>query len=237
MPDFNKTINLAEQKLGANGILGLVNGNDNRYKNFINKKGYERINLGNSVYVPNKNILIINGQEIFTKQGHLLVIGLSENQRIKLKDLEDSLKQARDNNSIIIAPHPFFFQGIGSELIHNPKLLKYFDAIEINNGEAIYGNKKTKMFYKLIKEDYDIGALSSSDGHSLYEIGSNYTLLENPEKDINKLRKSIKQHKDYSSDKQKFSFLGFAKHSFETIGYMGFSKLGIIKSNFSKNLL
>lgn len=99
------------------------------------------------------------------------------------------------------------------------------DGIEVNNREAFYGNKNTKIFYELIKDDYNIGALSFSDGHSLPEIGLSYTLLEKPgiqnsEKLIESLRKSIKEHKNYSKNKQYSSFLSSFSHAICTIAIL-----------------
>lgn len=224
--DFDKIICKIEKRLDRGGILGVINYNDFRYENFTKlKKGYDIQNLENAIYIPEKEILIIKGQEILNKNGHLLILGIKENHFLKNKrTLEDSLKEAKDLNGIVIAPHPFFIFGSGNHLRKNPKLLKYLDGIEVHNGEAFFGNKKAKMFYELIKEDYDFGALSSSDGHSLYEIGNCYTSLnlndfsfKNSEELNNNLRKSIKNHKDYSNDKQHFSFLSSLEHSIKTI--------------------
>lgn len=218
--EFNKTLDIAKKRLGKNGILGIINGgDDNRYEDFINLRGYERQNLGNAIYVPGKEILVLRGQEVFTKQGHLLVLGLKRDIHLKSnQNLENSLKAAKDNNGIIIAVHPFFIFGAGNYLAKNPILLEYFDGIEIFNGEAFYGNKKAREFYNQIKGDYGIGVVSSSDGHSLYEIGFNYTWLEKPniedsEKLNYSLRNSIKEHKDYFEDNQNLSIVGSLEHS------------------------
>ncbi|MEK6935488.1 MAG: hypothetical protein AABW67_01760 [Nanoarchaeota archaeon] len=223
--DFNQVINISSRQLGPAGILGICNGEDNRYEFFVNLKGYGREDFKSFIYLPSKNLFVVKGQEVFTKQGHVLVLGLEKDKHIKSKDLEDVLKEAKDNkeHNVIIATHPFFFQGCGNYLINNPQLIRAFDAIEVHSGEAIYGNKNAKIFYELIKDHYDIGAVSFSDGHSLYEIGSSQTILDmpsefEPNKFIASLRNSIKQHKDYSNDKQNFSLKGFLDHSMKMIG-------------------
>lgn len=219
--DFDKIICKIEKRLDRGGILGVINYNDFRYENFTKlKKGYDIQNLENAIYIPKKEILIIKGQEILNKNGHLVILGVKENHFLKNKrTLEDSLKEAKDLNGIVIAPHPFFIFGSGNHLRKNPKLLEYLDGIEIYNGQAFFGNKKAKIFYDLIKEDYDIGAVSFSDGNSLREVGSSYTLLEKPNiHDLTQtLKNSIKNHKDYSNDKQHLSFLGSLGHSIKTI--------------------
>ncbi len=229
--EFNKTIDITKKRLGTKGILGIINTNDKRYETFSNLSGYDRENIGNALYIPKKDIWVLRGQEVFTKQGHLIVVGLEAGFNLQNnRNLEDSLKESKDNKGIIIAVHSFFIGGIGPYLIKNHKLLKYFDGIEVRNGEAFYGNKKAKMFYELIKDDFDLGALSFSDGHSLYEIGNCYTSLNNfsfndSEELNNNLRESIKQHKKYSKDKQHFSFLGSLEHSLKFAPIAAFSKI------------
>ncbi len=234
--EFNKVLDIAKKRLGKNGILGIINGgDDNRYENFINLRGYEKQNIGNAIYVPEKEILVLRGQELFLKQGHILILGLKSNIKSKNENLEYLLKSTKDNNGIIIAAHLFFFGGIGPYLEKNPELLKYFDGIEIHNGEAFYGNKKAKNFYNKIKNDYDIGACSFQDGHSLYEIGLSYTCLEQPffensDKLNSSLRKSIRKHKDFSKDNQHFSIFGSLDHSLKYLPIEILLKLGLVKN-------
>jgi len=228
---FNKTVDKVRTSLGAEGVIVVVNYEDKRYESFINQKGYDRINIGNAIYIPEKNILIIKGQEIPTKQkNHPLIIGLKENMHLKSgRTLEDTCKEAVDNNGITIGVHPFYVEGVGPYLEKNENLLNYFDGIEIHNGEAniwipgiapANANKKAQEFYEKIKDKYDIGAISCSDGHSLYEIGSSYTILEklnikNSETLNESLRSSIRRHKDFSQDKQKNSYIGALDHIFK----------------------
>jgi len=220
---FNKVVDKIRERLGSGGIIAVANYNDKRYESFVNQKGYIRENLGNAIYIPEKEILIVKGQEIPTKDGDLLILGLKENTHLKSgRILEDTCKEANDNGGIIIGVHFFYVAGVGPSLEENESLLKYFDGFEIHNGEAAiwipgiapaHANKKAQEFYEKIKNDYDTGAISCSDGHSLYEIGSSYIFLEKPniknsEKLNKSLRKSIREHKDFSQDKQKNSYIG-----------------------------
>lgn len=242
-----RSVERARKSLGHQGILGIINAQDQgvgRYETFISGLKNNGVNdIGNAIYIPKKEIYIIRGQEVFTKnqRGHLLVIGLD--RVVKLKDrisLEDSLKQARDFGGVIILDHPCFADGV---IAKNPELyIKYFeqgliDGIEVHNGEAwlpipgyFPANKKAQdLFDQLIKK-YNIGAISSSDGHSLREIGSNYSLLEQPnfenaDKLRETLRESIREHKDYSQDKQSNSYLAALNHGFKVAFLRTISKL------------
>jgi len=236
--DFNKIIDKAKERLGPNGIFGLADGEDNRYETFLKLKGYERHDINNAIYIPQKEILVLRGQEVFTKQGHILVLGLNRGMNLKdMKNLEDTLKQAKDYGGVTISTHPCFLDGIVAK---NPdKYLKYFeqdliDAFEVYNGESwlplpgyTCANKNSQELYNSLKEKYNLGAISSSDGHSVHEIGLSYTWLEKPsysnaEKLRESLRKSIREHKDYSKDKQTNSLYAL-DHGFK----VGLLKLGV----------
>ena len=227
--DFNRVVNIIEKKLGPNSIVGLVNFDDSRYETFSNLPGYEREDFGNAIYLPDKGIVIAKGQEIETKEGHVLVMGLQKSKHLRSSrslSLEDAVKEARDNNGIIIADHPFYIDGIGQYLEKNPSLLEYFDAIEVHNGEAVWlplftprnANQKARGFYEEIKSDFDIGALSSSDGHSFGEIGSSYSYLpqiefRDSETLTSSLRKAIREHKNLDNDRRHNSTFPALNHA------------------------
>jgi len=231
--DFNKVIDKSKKRLGIGGILGIVSFSDKRYETFVNSKGgYEREKLKNAVYVPRKYILVIKGQEIVTKQGHLLILGIDEGKLLKDgRSVEDSLKEAEDNNGISIVVHPFM-NGIGPYLEANPHLLEKIHGIEVHNGESFLGDRAAKRFYEKIKRDYNVGAVSFSDGHSIYEIGLSYTnlymhLIKEPEKLNMHLEYAIRAHKDSSQDKQHNSYLGALDHIIDMVVTAGLQKLGV----------
>jgi len=244
---FNQAMNIAQQNLGAEGIFGVINAQDKgsgRYETFLGQGGRKAENLGNAFYVPDKGIYVVKGQEVFSEGGHILVLGLNYGVRLQdYRTLEDSLKEAQDNNGIIILDHPCFLDGV---IAKNPKTyLTYFknwriDGLEVHNGEAWLphpkyypANKKAQNIYNQIKDDYDIGAISTSDGHSVRGIGRSYTLLEkpdfsSPERLIESLRQSIREHKDFSQDKQTNAYLETLDHSGKTIAARLASKLRLI---------
>ena len=236
--DFNRAIDAAYKRLGPGGIFEIVNFNDRRYEEFSNLKGYERVYIGesnNGFYVPEKDIIVVKGQEVPTQKGHLLVLGLGSNKHLKQhKLLKDTLKEAKDNNGIIIIDHPFYSEGIGKHprQLNSYYLLKNTDGIEIYNGEAAFGlpldplpfnaNKKALEFYKITKENFpNVGALSSSDGHSMYELGSNWTEIDKPkiERDnfVNSLRESVRKTDLNTNRKNKKLILGSIDHIVDLI--------------------
>jgi len=235
--DFNKAINLAQKRLGEKAIFGVVNFADRRYEQFVELKGYERVYVGenkNGVYVPEKKVLVVKGQEIPTKEGHLLVIGLEHEKHLKSgRSLEDALKEVKDLGAIAIADHPFGFEGIGNYLEKNKNLINDLEAIEVHNAEASFGlpfgplpiraNKNAQKFYSNIKKDFpNLGALSTSDGHSMYELGRNWTEIEMPDIEnknnfVSSLKESIRQTNLQTQIQMKSAVFGAMSHAIELI--------------------
>jgi hypothetical protein len=74
-----------------------------------------------------------------------------------------------------------------------PEFARYCDGLEIHNGEAVFpipgkipskANEKAEVLYfnKRLWEfcQHPIEAISTSDGHSLYELGRSGTQIEMP---------------------------------------------------------
>ena len=216
--NFNRAIDVARERLGAGGIIGVVNFDDFLYEQFSDLEGYERKNFGNGFYVPEKDILVVKGQEVPTMQGHLLVLGLQGGKHLKSGDVEDVIEEATLGHGIIIADHPFYRDGIGKYLegLAREKVsyLNIFDGIEVYNNSAELwipfltpskANRKAGEFFDIWKERADIGALITSDGHSLAELGKCCTQLEMPSYDeisdsrslVRVLSESIRQSRGY----------------------------------------
>ena len=123
--DFNEIVDTAYKRLGKGGVVGLVNFEDNRYESIIKLKGYNRKNLGNAVYVPEKEMTIIRGQEIPTKEGHILGLALPENLNLPSGEcVRDTIKRIKDNNGSVIVAHPFYYEGMGKYLNKNISVIK-----------------------------------------------------------------------------------------------------------------
>lgn len=243
---FNPAIDLASKRLGKGGIFALVNFEDERYERFSEENGYERKDLGNAIYVPEKDILVVKGQEIPTKKGHLLVLGLERGVKISANNtFIDIISEARYNGGIIIADHPFYHSGIGKMLERTPPILNHIDAIEGHNGEAAFGlpigpfplnaNRKAQEFYEKMSQQYPhLGMISTSDGHSLYELGKSYIDINMPE-DYLKFRipGALSEflldriHKSRLEDSHiEDSKLGALRHITALLAYAGLRKLG-----------
>jgi hypothetical protein len=230
--DFNKVIDTARKNLGAGGILGICNFDDKRYEQFIKKEGYKRQNLGNAIYVPEKDILVIKGQEIHALECSVLVLGLPEGKNLEGGRLvEDVLKEAKTYEACTGIVHPWHIGGIKEylwkliEKISIKEFEKLVDWYEVHSATASLcvpgvtpknANGKARKTYDFMINDLkiDIGSEISTDGHSVWEIGNSYTTLTMPDynemdsKALNKeLIHALREHKDYSG-KEKTNYIG-----------------------------
>ncbi|MGD9275604.1 MAG: hypothetical protein PVJ67_00355 [Candidatus Pacearchaeota archaeon] len=208
---FNKIIDTAYKRLGPGGIFGQIHFGNGWYKQVAESpEGYERIDLGNCFYVPEKdNLVCINGQEVLarTKEGiesHLLVLAHDKNTRIKNeRTIEDSIKEAKDAEGIVGIDHPFSPYGSGHYFEKYPELIRQLDFVEVYNNLAgfwapsfpFFPNKKAEEFYKEWKKIYpNLGSIISDDNHSLFELGRNWMMI--PLLDLTNsdtVRKSLKK--------------------------------------------
>lgn len=136
-------------------------------------------------YSSKYGIMVIPGEEINTKDGHL--IGLGINELIKPgKTVEETINRIHEQGGISIAPHPFDVKGEGI----GKKAIKC-DAIEIFNSLNLEraSNRKNLKFIKKVKKPYVVG----SDAHNKEMIG--YSLNKVKGKTIEKVLDSIKKGK------------------------------------------
>ncbi|MCK4647423.1 hypothetical protein KAT24_00660 [Candidatus Pacearchaeota archaeon] len=243
-PGFDETIDIVYNKLGSNSIFGIANSNDYRYEDFVEQLGgkYNRDYIGEdkrAIYVPEKDMLIVKCQEMFTKQGDVLAIAMPSGKNVETKNTRDSIMTAKDFGASLDAVHPFYIDGIGKFLSENPKLLEHFSSWEIYNGSAEFwfpkilprnANDKALEFYaKEIQpnSNLDIGMSSSTDGHLTRTLGKCYTKLEDfnltSPNLVNELDSKLRGVKSMEKLYMEPNKLDAFQHAF----HMGLSKVGL----------
>lgn len=122
-----------------------------------------------------KDFIVIYGEEIETNIGHILVLHEDPFEPIQYeaRAFEEVAEIAHENNGCVIAAHPFdpFLRGLGK---HSCR--REVDAIEAINGANPFTSLAylTKTYRLLCKNNHrNIGG---SDAHTLYGIGSGYTV-------------------------------------------------------------
>ncbi len=112
-------------------------------------------------------LLVIPGMEISTSNGHLIVLGLRENIQPELP-VSETIMIARQKGGVVIAPHPFKKDSIGSAA-------KDADAIETFNSRCVLGENRRAKELALSLGKSEVGG---SDSHLLSTIGLGFTEIE-----------------------------------------------------------
>ncbi len=114
-------------------------------------------------------ILLIPGEEVSTKQGHILALGINEPVESN-RDILETIDEIHEQGGVAIAAHPFDLrrQGCGANAI-------YCDAIEVFNALDIEraSNWRAKRF--ALRNSMPITA--GSDAHMLAMLGHGVTIF------------------------------------------------------------
>ena len=136
---LGKAMTKTRETLGENGVIGIINFGDLRYESFL-ENGKGRLDIssdGSYFYDKIEKVWGVKGQEVETDFGHLLILGVPSKIEIESRrSLDYILSSVRDFEGIIIADHPFYYQGCRRKLdlrIHE------IDGFEVHNGEACFG--------------------------------------------------------------------------------------------------
>ncbi len=164
------------------------------------KSGYDVISITqhNQVYYDNeikryaekKGILLIPGVEATVEGKHILILNITQEQLGKIKTFEDLEKLKKKHNIIVAASHPFF---IGSYSLKNKLLerINVFDAIEHAHLYCRLWNRENKLA-DVVAKRFNKPMIANSDCHHLWQMGSNYTLVDG-KKDIKSVLDAIRK--------------------------------------------
>ena len=146
-----------------------------------------------------KKFEVIKGEEIETKQAH--VLGLYLHKEIKPAGLLDVLEEIKKQNGIAVIAHPFGLGALRNRLnIDFSKIKNRIDAIETFNARMFFPweNKKAEKF----AVRYGIAQTAGSDAHFSFEIGKAVTIFNDS------LRKAVKMRKTKTKGSILFSCPG-----------------------------
>ena len=131
----------------------------------------------------NKDFLVIVGSEITTNKGE--IIGLFLNQEIRSKDHVEVMDDIKDQDGLVIIPHPF--DTMRQATYHPQKNeLKYFDGVEVFNSRCI--SQRYNDEAEAFANKFNLNHCAGSDAHFVNEIG-NAGVISRDE-----LRKSLKNN-------------------------------------------
>jgi len=131
-----------------------------------------------------KDFLVIVGSEVSTEKGE--ITGLFLNEEIKSQCFDDVIDEIKDQDGIIVLPHPFRYL---NAILHGIKknVLRKVDVIEkINYLDHPLALLLSYLFIKKSKMPF----IGGSDAHKLFEVGKVKTIIYNAET-LEELRDSI----------------------------------------------
>ncbi len=125
------------------------------------------------------NLALIEGIEIYTNYGELMVFFATEPISLKNLEYEAICEDARSKDGLIVIPHPFDMKRKSRfilEYVHPNMLKKYTDGVELYNARIISPKEPIKRALKL-KNKLDLFETGGSDAHQPRELGNAYTVI------------------------------------------------------------
>ena len=130
-------------------------------------------------------LLVVPGEEISTKSGHLIVLGITQDIPQGMS-VNDTIKEARKLGGLVIVPHPYNWPR------HGMSIPEEADAAEVYNSRYVFGihNRRALKNARMRK----LPEVSGSDAHQASVIGSAVTLID-ADKSLKGVLEAIKQGK------------------------------------------
>jgi len=119
-------------------------------------------------------VLVIPGIEVSTRQGHLLVLGVTELIPSGL-DVRETVRLARKMGALVILPHPYHIwrHGVARRV---RAAMNIVDAVEAFNSRYIVGSANYKA--ARIAHRLDKPCVGGSDAHNARLVGFGRTYVE-----------------------------------------------------------
>jgi len=133
------------------------------------------------------DVTVIKGQEISTKQGHLLGLGLTEVIPVGM-DVEMAIDYVKNQGGVTIAPHPFDLNNKGIK-VHAEKC----DAVEVFN--AINLDRLSNMKASRFAKGKKMPMVAGSDAHWKLMVGHGLTRIKAEENSEEAIIKAIRKGK------------------------------------------
>jgi len=131
-----------------------------------------------------KDFLVIVGSEVSTEKGE--ITGLFLNEEIKSRCFDDVIDEIREQDGIIVLPHPFRYL---NAILHGieKNVLRKIDIIEKIN---YLDHPLALLLSYLLTKKSEMPFIGGSDAHKLFEVGKVRTIVYNAET-LEELRDSI----------------------------------------------
>ncbi len=136
-------------------------------------------------------IEVVIGEEVSSKEGHVLGLFITEEIEPGLSALE-TIRRITDQGGTAIIPHPFSAQGVYGPFGRSAFLATLsdmaFNALEVYNSVPYLG-LANRLAAKVFSGGQGIAAVGGSDAHMVHSVGRGYTVFRGTTADD--LRRSI----------------------------------------------
>jgi len=135
------------------------------------------------------DLVVMLGEEIDTKEGHLIALGIDEGIPSNLP-YSETTQIIRQAGGLAAVPHPFdFFRGgVGPKVVRS----SIPDALEVANSHSLFFNLTMNRGFRLARE-LGVPCVGGSDSHTPETIGDSYTLVFCEKRCQDSILKSIKE--------------------------------------------
>ncbi|MCD6557854.1 MAG: PHP domain-containing protein [Candidatus Aenigmarchaeota archaeon] len=119
------------------------------------------------------SLIFIRGEEISSKDGHILALGI-QNVIKRNMSAEETIEKIHEQGGIAIFAHPFdyFRQHTTEEKLRGLEI----DGIEVFNSRCILGYSNSKA--KRLAAKMRVAQVAGSDAHFSGEVGNAYTIFK-----------------------------------------------------------
>ena len=121
-------------------------------------------------------VKVVKGEEVTTKQGHLLAVFIDQFVFPK-RPILDTIKEIHKQGGLAIIPHPLNPTSQGVSLKTLFQIYKEADGIELFNA-SLTGWINRERVKKLNSEIFNLAPLGGSDVHVLSQMGTGYTIFK-----------------------------------------------------------
>lgn len=120
-----------------------------------------------------RKIQVIIGEEIFSSQGEIIGLYLSDYIKPGLSASE-TIKKIKDQNGVVCVPHPYDIKRQKTVLEDTAiaENREFIDCVEVHNGRNISLDYDAQQ--QCIANKYGLTPIVGSDAHTIIELGRNY---------------------------------------------------------------
>lgn len=142
-----------------------------------------------------EDFLVIPGCEISTELGHItaLFIGkdilVSQRWQGRLPSAKEAVEAIHACGGIAVLAHPY----AKKNKTYDKETMALFDGVEVHNARASFKNVEANEMAHDLAKKYGKVKIAGSDGHSKYEVGNAYTLVDAPSLTLEAIKRSVLQ--------------------------------------------